>query len=145
MKPEIDLQHDLINAAMKRPGGFGYKLSNRFTTGVPDLFLAVPPLRPVIVEVKKQEYKPYEVKIDLSARQQLFLTQLTKAGQPCGVCVIWEGKEFGCHYAYDVFPWGERPTLTTAPRYATLFKYRGDEHPVVDIIIRIADHEKWQN
>lgn len=52
MAKELALQTDIKNSA-KRDGGYGLKLSNRFTVGVPDLLLMIPPVfAPVVVEVK---------------------------------------------------------------------------------------------
>lgn len=48
---ELDFQATLTKSA-KHLGGYGRKISSRFTVGIPDLLLAVPKFCPVLVEAK---------------------------------------------------------------------------------------------
>lgn len=51
MARELAHQTDIRKSVIK-DGGYGFKLSNRFTLGIPDLLICLPPFAPCIIEVK---------------------------------------------------------------------------------------------
>lgn len=50
-KRELDVQSNIVKSA-KLQGGYGKKISHKFSVGVPDLLIAIPPFAPCVVEVK---------------------------------------------------------------------------------------------
>jgi hypothetical protein len=51
MAAELQVQTNMIKSA-RQQGGYGRKLSNRFTVGIPDLLVGIFPFVPALVEVK---------------------------------------------------------------------------------------------
>ena len=51
VKDEISFQKEIIDSA-KSIGGYGFKLSNRFTVGVPDLLISITMYTPSLLECK---------------------------------------------------------------------------------------------
>jgi len=48
---ELAVQTNIIKS-VRRDGGYGRKMSNRFAIGVPDLLIALPTFAPCVIEVK---------------------------------------------------------------------------------------------
>ena len=51
VKNELSFQKEIIDSA-KAAGGYGFKLTNRFTIGVPDILVSVPMYAPSLFEAK---------------------------------------------------------------------------------------------
>lgn len=51
MPSELPLQTD-IKKSVRKDGGHSFKMSNRFSIGIPDLFMAIFPFAPILAEVK---------------------------------------------------------------------------------------------
>lgn len=83
---ELQLQRLVIQAA-KSVGGTGWKLSNKFLVGVPDLLICLPG-QPISIWEAKLNDKPLvvtEVTLKLTPLQEKTLSDLDNAGGFCGV------------------------------------------------------------
>lgn len=83
---ELGLQKLVIDA-VRRDQGFGFKLSNKFLIGIPDLFLHLPVFGTGLWEVKLND-KPKvaeSVKLNVTPLQEKVLTDYEKAGGCAGV------------------------------------------------------------
>lgn len=80
MAKELDLQTKIIHSARKQ-GGYGRKMSNRFSIGIPDLLLGIFPFAPSLVEVKDLEIvvDKFDRKLDVTPKQALEMERLSKA------------------------------------------------------------------
>jgi hypothetical protein len=76
-KRELQEQAD-IKKSVRLDGGYSFKLSNRFTIGIPDLLIALPPFVPILAEVKDLaewgDVRPR--KLDVSPKQEYELNGL---------------------------------------------------------------------
>lgn len=82
---EVDLQSDVLHAVRKH-GGFGFKLANKFLKGVPDLFIHVDKTTSIWeVKLLKCQGLPFAVHPPLTPLQFKFLDDYRKAGGVCGV------------------------------------------------------------
>lgn len=82
---ELEAQRLVVKAA-KSVGGTGWKLSNRFLIGVPDLLICVPGQSTGIWEVKMNDKpKGEEITLKLTPLQEKTLSDLDNAGGYCGV------------------------------------------------------------
>lgn len=90
MTVETDHQTDIRKSVLKL-GGHSFKLTNRFTIGVPDLSIALPPFVPGLWEVKTlgAVADKFDRDIGLSAKQKDTLVRYQKGyDEPvCGVLV----------------------------------------------------------
>lgn len=70
MASELTVQTD-IKTSVIRDGGYGFKLSNQFTVGIPDLLLVLYPFAPLIVEVKDlgEVVDKFSLKLHITPKQ----------------------------------------------------------------------------
>src|SRR5580692_714296 len=83
---ELDAQRLVVQAA-KSVGGYGFKLSNKFLIGIPDLLVQLPRQSTGLWEVKIND-KPRvveEVSLKLTPLQDKVLADFSAAGGFCGV------------------------------------------------------------
>jgi hypothetical protein len=98
---ELNLQRDIKKSAI-RDGGSGFKLSNRFSVGIPDLHLSLPSFAPCIVEVKDLgECVPsFDRQLDVTPKQRHTMNQLNAPYAPIGpvsfllVGLTWQKERF---------------------------------------------------
>lgn len=78
MSDELTVQTRIIKGT-RAQGGFGIKLSNRFSVGIPDLLLALPPFAPCLVEVKDlgECVENFDRKLEVTPKQGLTLDQFS--------------------------------------------------------------------
>jgi hypothetical protein len=93
---EVAIQRSILDLT-EQAGGYGWKLSNAYISGVPDLLLFWPHFAPVIAEVKYLgiKTKAFNVKVDLTALQRERLRRVDRLG-PFGVvltAVKWKGTD----------------------------------------------------
>lgn len=83
---ELGFQN-LIIKAVRREGGFGHKMSNRFLVGVPDLLLKLKTVSSGLWEVKMVDRPKHKktVMLNVSPLQAKWLSQFHAVGGPCGV------------------------------------------------------------
>lgn len=81
---------NLIISDTKKLGGFAFKLSNRFTVGIPDLFISLPNYGMVLIECKfisKFPVKKSNIDIKLTPKQRQIIRKIQQSdGQ--AACVI---------------------------------------------------------
>lgn len=77
---EVDHQTNIKKSVILQ-GGYSFKLSNRFTIGIPDLLVMLPPFVPCLAEVKDLgECVPdFDRKLDVSPKQNLELVKMNAA------------------------------------------------------------------
>lgn len=70
-----------IKLAVRRQGGYSFKLSNQFTIGIPDLFIALPPFVPCVAEVKdlKEVYERFDLQLQVTPKQDHELKSINGA------------------------------------------------------------------
>jgi hypothetical protein len=69
-----------IRKSVIREGGYGFKMSNRFLVGVVDLFIALPPYAPCVVEVKDlgTVVDKFSIKLEITPKQAEFMEHVSK-------------------------------------------------------------------
>lgn len=74
MARELDVQTKLIKSA-RRDGGYGRKLSHKFSIGIPDLLIGLPPFIPALAEVKDigVVVDKFDKKLEVTEKQSLEL------------------------------------------------------------------------
>lgn len=91
MASELQYQTHLVEAANRM--GFGFKMSNRFLAGIPDLFLQVTGKPTLVVEIKKWTSLPKlpvtPIESGLTPLQRQTLLDMLKAGTKCGWLAIY--------------------------------------------------------
>lgn len=67
---ELNVQTNIIKS-VRRDGGYGRKMSNRFSIGIPDLLVALPPFAPCVIEVKDfgEVADKFDRKVDVTEKQ----------------------------------------------------------------------------
>lgn len=77
----------LVIDAVRSVGGAGWKLSNRFLVGVPDLLLCLPrqPIGVWEVKINDRPKRAVHVKLEVTPLQEKTLNDLHNAGGYCGV------------------------------------------------------------
>lgn len=101
-KVETDYQLD-IKKSVNRAGGYCFKLSNRFTIGVPDLGIWLPPFAPLLAEVKMlRDCKPgFKRQLAVTEKQDSVMRLSSQGYEQTGrgatalvlVVVVWENKD----------------------------------------------------
>lgn len=88
-----------IKLSVKRQGGYSFKLSNRFTIGIPDLLIALPPFVPCLAEVKDlgECVREFSRKLDVSPKQGHELKAINDAYISHRVAILlvtlhWQGE-----------------------------------------------------
>lgn len=94
---EVKVQRHILELN-KANGGFGWKLSNAFISGVPDLLLFVPGFCPVVAEVKYigAKERDFDVQVGLTPLQNERLIRVERIG-PFAIVLIavkWKGKDY---------------------------------------------------
>jgi len=90
---ELDLQR-LVVQSVKMNGGTGWKMSNKFLVGIPDLILCLPGQGIGVWEVK-QTMMPKTVEhviLKPTALQEKVLNDVTEAGGFCGIISFIRGR-----------------------------------------------------
>jgi hypothetical protein len=100
---EVNIQKSILDLT-EQAGGYGWKLSNAYISGVPDLLLFWPSFAPVIAEVKYLgvKAKTFDVQINLTALQRERLRRVDRLGpfSMVLVAVKWKGTDhvIGCKW-----------------------------------------------
>lgn len=105
MKSEVDHQGDIVKA-VKRLGGWGKKLSNRFLIGIPDLGIVIRPYGHFIIEVKMVEHAATTnrpVNTGLTDLQAINLRDIAASGGNCGVLLICKTATRGNHKVWGYY------------------------------------------
>lgn len=104
-KRELELQSDIIKSVRKQ-GGYGRKLSNQFTIGIPDLLIALPPFVPCYAEVKDfgECASSFDRQIDVSDKQGYELMGMTKGYAGGWTSVIIIGWRWGKSRRIAILP-----------------------------------------
>lgn len=127
MLTELQLQSKLVDA-VKKAGGFGYKQSNKFLAGPPDLYLSHPAIGPAFIEVKLND--PSSKVVNITPLQTLTMQKMQAAGSRCGVCVLVPiGTSIGG--GYDVYMNTDPTKLRLDDTWVHYVKGRGDDWPVI--------------
>ncbi len=79
-KAELDVQTKIIKS-VRRDGGYGRKLSNKFLIGIPDLLVCLLPFVPCYCEVKDlgEVTDKFDVKIETTPKQKYEMELMSKA------------------------------------------------------------------
>ena len=88
---ELAHQRKIIDDFKKAfPGAYGIKMSNRFLSGVPDLFLKAPGHDAMFVEMKVADYKKKGgfVNVGTTLLQRETMRSMERAGIRCEVWVV---------------------------------------------------------
>lgn len=82
MARELDLQSQIIKS-VRKDGGYGRKISHKFSVGIPDLLLGLFPFVPIIAEVKDFGVvtAKFDRQIDTTLKQEHELDLFTKQYQ----------------------------------------------------------------
>lgn len=130
MLTELQLQSKLVEA-VKRIGGFGYKQSNKFLAGPPDLYLSHPATGPVFIEVKLNQ--PGHNVVLVSPLQESTIIRMQNAGSRCGVLVLMPLTDI--IGGYDLF-FTSDPSLKRLDKgaWSEFHKGRGEEWPILDVM-----------
>lgn len=131
---EVDIQTELKDACVAA-GGFAFKLSNRFTAGIVDLYLALPPHLPLWLEVKfeKQIPKSGIIPINPTPLQRRFIHNVNRhpMGRATSAVVCGDGPG---RYLIWVIPRDAAATVDKVTGPTTLVKERGGLWPITEII-----------
>lgn len=100
---EVVIQRSIIDLVIAA-GGYGWKLSNAYMAGVPDLLLFWPGFAPVIAEVKYLGCKSgeYDVKIDITPLQRQRLKLINRVGR-FGIILVavkWRNQDYVIGYEH---------------------------------------------
>lgn len=143
MKHETALQTDLIHAA-EAEGGYGLKLSNRFTIGVLDLLIQLPGQCTRIIECKRAvlPVRPTTpIKVELEVLQRRTLRDLQKAGAFAGWCLILAPTNDRNPPFYKILV-GQDPEIVSVTRedvdMFALTRNRGEKWPIRKICSQIT-------
>ena len=70
MSKELDVQAKIIKS-VRKDGGYGRKLSNRFVIGIPDLLIGLAPFAPCLAECKDlgEVVDKFNLKVDVTEKQ----------------------------------------------------------------------------
>lgn len=133
---ELEVQHQLCRAAIGA-GGYAFKASHRFLIGVLDLFVQMPGIDGVWIEVKMRKGAPVRgaAALGLTSHQKRFIMAIRRAGGRAGwVMAVETGPgKFLLPCAAGV-----SETFCTA---GALERGRGAPWPVSEIAWRIASGE----
>lgn len=94
MPNELDVQSE-FQKAVKAGGGYAFKTSNRFLSGIPDMFVALPPWPVMLIEWKKIETpkrKGTLIEVALTPLQREKMKILGLAGAVCGWVLAVRGR-----------------------------------------------------
>lgn len=82
MAKELDLQSK-IKASARKDGGYGQKMSNRFSIGIPDLLIGLPPFVPCYAEVKDfgTVAEQFNRQVDTTPKQRLEMARFSNPYQ----------------------------------------------------------------
>ena len=130
MLTELQIQAKLVEA-IKEVGGFGYKQSNKFLAGPPDLFLTHEDTGPVFIEVKLMENPSRPVLV--TPLQELTMKRMQKAKTKCGVAVVIPAIEAtgGGYFIYIT----SDPTKKRIDSSWKMFdKKRGEQWPIIEMM-----------
>lgn len=86
MTTELSLQSDVVKA-VNDAGGFAFKMSHKFKSGVVDLFVKLPGLPAAFFEVKYEKIGPLtqSIKVEPTPLQLKFLRDAQRSGMAVGV------------------------------------------------------------
>lgn len=133
MPKELDLQAKLVKAA-KDAGGYGYKQSNKFLAGPPDLYLSHPATGAVFIEVKKNH--PGQKNVGTTPLQRTVMKQMQMAGSKCGVVVVIPLPDI--IGGYDIFVSKNIESLRIDESWLELRRRKGEDWPISEIMRHCA-------
>jgi hypothetical protein len=120
---ELDIQSKLV-AACKEAGGYGYKQSNKFLAGVPDLYLSHYSYGPIFVEVKLLPATSTVVAV--TPLQEETMKKMRAAGSK--VCILAVREVDG--RAYDMFVTGDLEKKRLDATWASIRKEFRKDWPI---------------
>lgn len=129
---ELVFQRHLIDA-LRRADGFGFKLDNKYMSGVPDLLLCHPNYGPVFIETKV--IKPNTDIILITPLQSETLKKLRHADCNVGI-VILVSTDKAANYSILVSRDIKSTKLNNS--YVTLNKMYGEKWPVLEILRQLV-------
>jgi len=135
MPTELDMQEKLVDAVKKVEGGYGFKLSNKFLAGIPDLFLSTPSVGPVLLEVKMVEGP--EQLVLLTPLQRHVIIRLKAAGTAAGIIVIRPEEEFRRYTAYVTT---DHDVVRVNKDMAKFVKVVGEPWPIEYMMMVVRQH-----
>jgi hypothetical protein len=137
MPTELQLQAELVKAC-KEAGGFGYKQSNKFLAGPPDLYLSHPETGPVFIEVKLND--PSSKVANVTPLQTETISRMQAAGSRCAVCVLVPiGSALGG--GYDIYMNTDPTKLKIDESWPYFCKLRGEKWPILTMMALCSDAE----
>jgi hypothetical protein len=137
MPTELQLQAELVKAC-KEAGGFGYKQSNKFLAGPPDLYLSHEATGPVFIEVKLND--PSSKVANVTPLQTDTIQRMQKAGSRCAVCVLVP-MPTALGGGYDIYMNTNPTKLKLDDSWIHIVKKRGDKWPIQTMMLVCADSE----
>lgn len=146
MANELDCQR-LVVKAVREHGGFGFKMSNRFLAGIPDLLIQHETLGTGLWEVKLDKYHPRQqvFKLKLTELQKKTLKDFAAAGGFCGVISFLKSQQELKMIAlsYQVLEFGDHliPPFTTHPSSYKVLP-RGRREETIMSILKWAHNER---
>lgn len=126
MPTELELQAKLVEA-VKEAGGFGYKQSNKFLAGPPDLYLSHPSTGAVYIEIKKN-YRG-DRKVSTTTLQRETMKRMRLAGSKCAVAVLIE--QDGPSGSYDIYITDFTDSDRIDNTWDKFHKNRGEPWPII--------------
>ena len=133
MPTELELQAKLVES-IKEIGGFGYKQSNKFLAGPPDLYLSHWVTGAVYIEVKKN-YRG-DKKIGTTVLQRNTMDKMQKAGSKVAVAVLIE--QDGPPGNWEINISADTQSIRLDDSWEKLEKERGQPWPILDMM-KICD------
>jgi hypothetical protein len=75
---ELPFQSDVIKSVRKQ-GGYAIKISHKFSVGIPDLLIALPPFAPFIAEAKDfgEVGEKFDRKVEVTSKQAVELERIS--------------------------------------------------------------------
>lgn len=132
-KNELKLQRQIC-ISVRSEGGYALKLNNRFSVGVPDLLIALPPYPVIVAEVKDmgEVSDSFDRQIGVTPKQALELERISKPyeiAKKGARAVILVGLKHRGEYR-----------LVINPRYVNTLNYRYEDHPGIWVARQAGVH-----
>lgn len=126
MTTELKIQANMV-FDLKRADGFGYKQSNKFLAGPPDLYLSHPSTGPVYIEVKLND--PSSKLVNVTPLQEETIKRMQASGSKCAIVVVVPLS--GVVGGYDIFVTTDPTKKRLDDDWIILHKPRGENWPML--------------
>ena len=135
---EVDFQAALVKAAIA-VGGFGFKMSSTYYSGLPDILIQLPGEPTVMIECKRKVVAKYKIGLKIVSEptiiQAATLTAFRGAGGTSALVTLIEAPRTTVKYIHVKTDFNERRITLGVDDF---IRKAGEEWPIEQIIKRIV-------